>query len=232
MLQTLVHISQQKVWMLGWSRGYYSDFVTHSVPFFPSQRLWSAKRRSLIMEAAWRSSGGPSQMILAALHPPTPNLLYLPNLLTYRKEAHLWSTRTAGESTLLQDNTWCQRRRPYWVEWALCRNKGSVRHWWSRRGSWLEPERWTEMHFVSARLEAQPRERAKRLGGGVEWEKDLKAFLLKSTWMRKRRSFDVAEFKYALIVCVIDRQTEWMSGETQTVAYRWKNTMVDLFNEC
>lgn len=73
----------------------------HSVPFSPPQ-----KRKGLNTEDAWRSSGRHSQMILRAHGLPTLSLLYLPNLLTSRKEAHLWSTRTEGVSTLLQDNTW------------------------------------------------------------------------------------------------------------------------------
>lgn len=53
--------------------------------------------------------------------------------------------------------------------------------------------------------------------------------------MIKRSSFDVAEFKCAHIVSVIDRQTQReMSRErhTKTVDYRCKNTAVHLLNEC
>lgn len=186
----------------------------HSVPFSPPQRLCALKRKDLNTEAAWRSSGRHSQMILRAHSLPTLKTLYLPYLLTSRKEAHLWSTRTEGVSTPLQDNTWLTAMSL--VQKIMAQSDTDGPDW----------------GHIYASIQG-PTDR-QRIVWGVEWDKDLKAFQQKSNWMLKWSSFDVAEFKYAHIVSMMGRQAQReMSSETHTLLTTGeKNTVVHFFNEC
>lgn len=99
-------------------------------------------------------------------------------------------------------------------DWGHIHMKKSILTWtWA--GNWDT--------LCSASIQGPTDRQTEKGLGGVEWEKHLKAFQLKSTWMIKWSSFDVAELKDAHIVSVIDRRTHReMSRETKTIAYRWK----------
>lgn len=147
-------------------------------------------------------------MTTTTRHLPAANLLYLPNLLIYRKEVHHWSIRSPGVSTLLQDNTWTLKGGACCTDFVVPTVEiMAVTCCWTRRQThvkkkvliWTWVVNWRALYSASGRTDQQ----TERCLVGWSERKTWKTF-----WMIKWSSFDVAEFKYAHVTFVIDRQTE------------------------